>query len=92
LPTLVDAQLRNQGRGFKDTALFEIGLVTQPETAQLPASETFAPGYHPTEEERAAIFDAVPHQPLHAAGIVSGNWELEGVWGKGRKAEAMDAI
>ncbi|MYM19462.1 phenylalanine--tRNA ligase subunit beta [Brevibacterium sp. 5221] len=91
LPTLVDAVARNTGRGFKDVAVFEAGLVTLPGGA-LPEGLTFEPGYHPTEDELSRIFASVPAQPYHYAGAITGHWDLPGSWGSGRRAEAADAI
>ncbi|AZL06251.1 phenylalanine--tRNA ligase subunit beta [Brevibacterium aurantiacum] len=92
LSMLVDLVVRNQGRGAKDVALFEAGLVST--SAGLPEGPgpRHLPGYHPTEAELDKIYASVPHQPYHYAGIISGNAEMPGVWGKGRKAEATDVI
>lgn len=92
LSTLVELVARNLGRGAKDVALFEAGLVST--SAGLPEGPgpRHLPGYHPTEVELEKIYASVPHQPYHYAGIISGNAELPGVWGKGRKAEATDVI
>src|SRR5699024_3999773 len=46
----------------------------------------------PSDDELEAIYASVPHQPYHYAGIITGNAEMPGVWGKGRKAEATDVI
>lgn len=92
LATLVDAAARNLGRGFKDIAIFEAGLVTQPETTELAPVESYAPGYHPSEDELAAIFASVPAQPYHFAGIMAGYVEPPGVLGAGRKADVSDVI
>lgn len=92
LSTLVELVARNFGRGAKDVALFEAGLVST--SAGLPAGPgpRHLPGYHPTDAELEEIYASVPAQPYHYAGIISGNVELPGVWGKGRKAEATDVI
>ncbi|MEY9260090.1 phenylalanyl-tRNA synthetase beta chain [Brevibacterium epidermidis] len=92
LSTLVDLVVRNQGRGAKDVALFEAGLVST--SAGLPEGPgpRHLPGYHPSDDELEAIYASVPAQPYHYAGIISGNAEMPGVWGKGRKAEAADVI
>ncbi|WP_166972559.1 phenylalanine--tRNA ligase subunit beta [Brevibacterium atlanticum] len=92
LSTLVDLVVRNLGRGAKDVALFEAGLVST--SAGLPSGPgpRHLPGYHPTEAELEKIYASVPAQPYHYAGIIAGNAELPGVWGKGRKAEATDVI
>ena len=92
LSTLVELVARNFGRGAKDVALFEGGLVST--SAGLPAGPgpRHLPGYHPSDAELEEIYASVPAQPYHYAGIISGNVELPGVWGKGRKAEATDVI
>ena len=92
LSTLVELVARNFGRGAKDVALFEGGLVST--SAGLPAGPgpRHLPGYHPSDAELEEIYASVPAQPYHYAGIISGNVELPGVWGKGRKAEVADVI
>ncbi|WP_193078335.1 phenylalanine--tRNA ligase subunit beta [Brevibacterium aurantiacum] len=92
LSTLVELVARNFGRGAKDVALFEAGLVST--SAGLPAGPgpRHLPGYHPTDAELEEVYASVPAQPYHYAGIISGNVEAPGVWGKGRKAEATDVI
>ncbi|SMX78738.1 phenylalanine--tRNA ligase subunit beta [Brevibacterium aurantiacum] len=92
LSTLVELVARNFGRGAKDVALFEAGLVST--SAGLPAGPgpRHLPGYHPTDAELEEVYASVPAQPYHYAGIISGNAEFPGVWGKGRKAEAADVI
>ncbi|MGC2942167.1 phenylalanine--tRNA ligase subunit beta [Brevibacterium sp. FAM 24638] len=92
LSTLVDLVVRNLGRGAKDVVLFEAGLVST--SAGLPEGHgpRHLPGYHPTEAELEKIYASVPAQPYHYAGIIAGNAEQPGVWGKGRKAEATDVI
>ncbi|WP_349827691.1 phenylalanine--tRNA ligase subunit beta [Brevibacterium litoralis] len=96
LVTLVDAVSRNLGRGFKDVAVFEAGLVTAPDR---PVSESiaaeglrFEPGYHPSDDELAVIRASVPHQPYHYAGIIAGQAEARGPWGAGRTADVHDVI
>ncbi|SMY02069.1 phenylalanine--tRNA ligase subunit beta [Brevibacterium antiquum] len=92
LSTLVELVVRNFGRGAKDVALFEGGLVST--SAGLPAGPgpRHLPGYHPSDAELEKIYASVPAQPYHYAGIIAGNVELPGVWGKGRKADATDVI
>ena len=92
LSTLLDVAVRNFGRGAKDVALFEAGLVST--AAGLPGrpGPRFLPGYHPTEAELEEIYASVPAQPYHFAGVVAGHVEFPGLWGKGRRAEATDVI
>jgi phenylalanyl-tRNA synthetase beta chain len=46
----------------------------------------------PTEREREELEAALPHQPLRAAAVVSGDWEPAGWWGPGRPAGWADAV
>lgn len=92
LSTLLDVATRNFGRGAKDVALFEAGLVSS--AADLPTTPgpRYLPGYHPTAEQLEEIYASVPAQPYHFAGVVAGHAEFPGVWGKGRRADAADVI
>lgn len=92
LATLLDAVVRNTGRGFKDVAVFEAGLVTEGGRPTDGPGPRFAPGHHPTADELAAVLGSVPAQPFHVAGVVAGHVELPGVLGEGRRADAHDAI
>ena len=92
LATLVDAVVRNTGRGFKDVAVFEAGLVTEGGRPTDEPGPRFAPGYHPTAVELNHVRGSVPAQPHHIAGIITGHTVLPGVLGEGRRADAHDAI
>ncbi|GAB3565790.1 phenylalanine--tRNA ligase subunit beta [Spelaeicoccus albus] len=92
LATLVDAAVRNIGRGNKDVAVFETGLVTVPVERTVRKAPRYAPGYFPSDDERAAVFDAVPPQPRHLAAVLTGRLDAAGWWGPGRPADAHDAI
>ena len=91
LHTLVDAAVRNVGRGLSDVAIYEIGLVTRPDgvarTSPLPG-----PGQLPEDAELAAIRASVPNQPLRVAGVLTGNAVQPGVYTQARKADHADAI
>ncbi len=89
---LLDVAVRNFGRGAKDVALFEAGLVSTTEGLPGKPGPRFLPGYHPTEAELEEIYASVPAQPYHFAGVVAGHVEFPGLWGKGRRAEATDVI
>jgi phenylalanyl-tRNA synthetase beta chain len=92
LPGLFRTLVRNVGRGFPDTALFETGQVFLP----LPGSPGIAPilatDRGPTEAELATLAAALPDQPPRVAGVLTGNRELPGWWGPGRAAAWADAI
>lgn len=92
LSTLLDAVVRNTGRGFKDVAVFEAGLVTEGGLPSDQPAPRFAPGYHPTDDELARVRGSVPAQPFHIAGVLAGRLEPEGVLSAGRRADAQDAI
>lgn len=92
LATLVDAVVRNTGRGFKDVAVFEAGLVTVGGRPTDEPSPRFAPGYHPTPVELNLVRGSVPAQPHHIAGVIAGHAVLPGVLDAGRRADAHDAI
>lgn len=92
LGTLLDAVVRNSGRGFKDVAVFEAGLVTVGGLPQPEEAAHFAPGHHPEAAELEAIRSSVPAQPFHVAGVLAGHAELSGPASAGRRADAQDAI
>jgi len=92
LPGLFRVLARNVGRGFADTALFEIGLVFRPRPGA-PASAPILPvDRGPTQAELASLEAALPDQPLRIGAVLTGARELDGWWGKGRAASWADAI
>jgi phenylalanyl-tRNA synthetase beta chain len=91
LPGLLANLSRNLGRGSRDLAIFEMGLVYLPvEGAVAPPR----PGveHRPSEDELAALAQAVPVQPRYLATVLAGEFELPGWWGEGRPAGWADAI
>jgi phenylalanyl-tRNA synthetase beta chain len=91
LPGLLGALRRNDGRGNRDLALFETGLVFR------PSGETAAPprlpvDRRPTDEEIAALDAALPRQPRRVAAVLSGAREPSGWWGGGHLASWADAV
>ena len=91
LPGLLATALRNIGRGTRDLAVFEMGLVF----GALPSST--APEIHgidvrPTADQIEALYAAVPAQPRHVAAVLCGEREAAGWWGRGRPADWSDAI
>ncbi|MFC7259606.1 phenylalanine--tRNA ligase subunit beta [Streptomyces lutosisoli] len=91
LPGLLHALRRNDGRGSHDLALFETGLVFQPQD-ELRVAGRLPVDRRPTDEEIASLTAALPVQPLHAAVVLAGAREQAGWWGKGRPADWADAI
>ena len=91
LPGLLATLGRNLGRGSRDAALFETGLVFlgSPDAPRAPR-----PGVdrRPSDDELAAIAAAIPAQPRHAAIVAAGAAEAGGWWGEGRSVSWADAI
>ncbi|MGH8962421.1 MAG: phenylalanine--tRNA ligase subunit beta [Jatrophihabitantaceae bacterium] len=91
LPGLLGTLQRNVGRGSRDLALFETGLVYQAR-AEIRAMPRPGVEHRPSEDEIAAIFAAIPEQPRHVAAVLCGDREQTGWWGRGRGATWADAI
>jgi phenylalanyl-tRNA synthetase beta chain len=91
LSTLVEALRRNVSRGQRDAAVFELGLVTCPETerrtAPVPGTRT-----RPDDETLGQIMEAVPSQPRKVAFALTGDADPAGWWGPGRPADWTDAV
>lgn len=92
LPPLLATLKRNVGRGQRDVALFEQGLVFLAPTASgaLPVMGVDGP---PSEKDWAAAQTHVPHQPWHVSVVLTGApLEPAGWWGAGRPADWSDAV
>lgn len=91
LPGLLANLSRNLGRGSRELALFELGLVYLPAQTNVPAPR---PGvqHRPSEEQLDAIARTVPAQPRYAATVLCGELEPAGWWGDGRPGHWADAI
>ncbi len=91
LSTMVEALRRNVSRGARDTAIFELGLVTrplwEPQAAPVPGTAT-----RPDDVTLAQIMAAVPPQPRRVAYALTGDADPAGWWGPGRRAEWIDAV
>ena len=91
LPGLFATVRRNEGRGARDIALFETGLVyfARPDAPPMPR-----PGveHRPSEAEVSAMFAAIPEQRRHVAAVLSGEFDRPGWWGAGRASDWSDAI
>ena len=82
LPGLLQAAVRNQSRGFKDVAVFEIGSVFR-DTVTLPQVPAISTDQRPTKAELDLMYSSVPAQPVQVAGVVLGklapkNWSNSG--------------
>ena len=91
LPGLLTNLHRNVGRGMRDLALFEMGLVYLPRPGATPPPE---PGIEqrPADDVIAAMKAGIPDQPLHVAVALCGDIERAGWWGPGRAATWADAV
>jgi phenylalanyl-tRNA synthetase beta chain len=92
LPGLLATAMRNIGRGNRDLAIVEIGVVflSRPDStgpAPLPGVDR-----RPTDAEIAALDATLPEQPRHLAVMLCGEFDPHGWWGPGRPADWADAI
>jgi phenylalanyl-tRNA synthetase beta chain len=92
LPGLFRVLARNIGRGFVDTALFEIGLVFRPRPGAAASAPILAVNRGPSVAELASLEAALPDQPLRLGAVLTGARELDGWWGKGRPGSWADAV
>jgi phenylalanyl-tRNA synthetase beta chain len=92
LPGLFRVLARNIGRGFVDTALFEISPVFRPRPGAAPAAPILTVDRGPSVSELASLEAALPDQPLRVGAVLAGSRELGGWWGQGRTASWADAI
>jgi len=91
LDTLLETLRRNVARGTRDTAVYELGLVTLGGAERRAAPVPGADG-RPDDATLAAIEAAVPAQPRHAAYAAAGEAERGGPWGAGRPVDTSDAV
>jgi phenylalanyl-tRNA synthetase beta chain len=92
LPGLFRVLARNLGRGFADTALFEVGLVFRPRPGAAASAPILAVNRGPSVTELASLEAALPDQPLRVGAVLAGARELDGWWGKGSPGTWADAI
>lgn len=91
LPTLAQTVQRNLRRGMENVSLYELGHVYlwDPESPAIPA---LPGGVRPTDEQLAALDAGLPEQPLHVAGILTGNAVDSGWMGERRAVDWSDAV
>ena len=72
LPGLLGIARRNHGRGFRDLALYEAGLVFLP--GETLGTSSIPPlGVKPSDAELDALYGGLPHQPMHIAAVLTGH-------------------
>lgn len=93
LPGLLGIARRNHSRGFRDTALYEAGVVFLPRE-QLGSATLPAGAARPSAEEIAQLDAGVPAQPTHVAAVLTGRADV-GALGQAERAwdwaDALDA-
>jgi phenylalanyl-tRNA synthetase beta chain len=92
LPGLLRTLVRNVGRGFADTALYEMGLVYLPRDGGPRRAPRLRVDRGPLAHEVERLEAALPQQPLHAAVVLAGDRDPAGWWGPGRPAVWADAV
>jgi phenylalanyl-tRNA synthetase beta chain len=91
LPPLLATLRRNLGRGHRDAALYELGMVFRP-TPGAGAPPRMGVADRPSDVELKVAEAVVPDQPWHVAVALAGDREPAGWWGAGRSAGWADAI
>ncbi|MEY3636642.1 MAG: hypothetical protein RL147_1071 [Actinomycetota bacterium] len=91
VPGLIEVAARNISRGAKDFAIFEMGSIFRSSQILKPA---FSPqiGVRPSKDEIKEIFDSIPQQGFHVAGLLVGKTESEDWQGKARSFNWQDAV
>ncbi|WP_462203154.1 phenylalanine--tRNA ligase subunit beta [Frankia sp. CcWB3] len=92
LPGLIAAAVRNIGRGQRDLALFESGLVFR-ERERIPTGVVTPPvDRRPSAAEIVALDSTLPGQPRHVAVLLTGRREPGGWSTPARDADWADAV
>jgi phenylalanyl-tRNA synthetase beta chain len=82
---------RNLGRGGRDLALYEVGLVFEP-VAEPGLPPVLGVAARPSDDELARAYAVVPRQPWHVASVMTGEARPSGWWGAGEAASWADAV
>jgi phenylalanyl-tRNA synthetase beta chain len=91
VPGLIEVARRNISRGAKDFAIFEMGSIFR-SSQKLVHAISPETGKRPKDSEIKAIFESVPPQAFHVAGLLVGKIESEDWQGKARAYNWQDAI
>jgi phenylalanyl-tRNA synthetase beta chain len=92
LPGLLRMLGRNVGRGFANTALFEIGPVFRPRPGAAPSAPILPVDRGPSAADLASLEAALPDQPVRLGAVLAGARELDGWRGPEVAASWADAI
>jgi len=90
-PGLLETAARNFARGAKSVALFETGLIFR-DIKKIEKSQNLSTAKRPSATQIKDLYASVPFQSLHLGGVIAGEAELSGWWGKGRSADWQDAV
>ena len=91
LQSLLPTAVRNINRGNGQVAIFEVGRIFRaPE--KVAVTSLLATGSRPSDDEVSALLSAVPNQPTMLAGVIAGEMEKSGWWGRGREGTWVDAV
>lgn len=91
LPGLLEAAKRNYGRGFKDFAIFEMGLIFR-KSIDLKPGIFPEIGKRPPQDQIAEIFSSVPTQLSFICGVQVGKVAGDSWKSKSRSYEWTDAV
>jgi phenylalanyl-tRNA synthetase beta chain len=91
MPGLLEAAKRNFGRGFKDFAIFEMGLIFK-KSIELEPGIFPETGTRPTAKKIAEIFSSVPTQLSFIGGVLVGHVGTQSWKSKPRSYDWTDAV
>ncbi|MFT8531617.1 phenylalanine--tRNA ligase subunit beta [Bifidobacterium aquikefiri] len=91
LMTLALTAQRNIRRGMHNVSVYELGSVFlwDPKAPAIPA---LPGGVRPSDDQLKALDAGLPQQPLHVAGILTGDAEHSGWLGESRSVDWTDAV
>jgi phenylalanyl-tRNA synthetase beta chain len=92
LPPLLATLRRNLGRGERDVALYEIGMVFHPGAQTDGAPPRMGVAHRPSDQQLTAAEAILPDQAWHVAAVAAGDAAPAGWWGPGRPADWADAV
>ena len=92
LPGLLEVLKRNHSRGFRDLALYEMGLVFLPEDHVPDIRPVPQLGVRPSASELERLNAAIPDQPRKLAAVFAGHDTATGPWLTPRRLDWQDAL